>query len=104
VPRGEHIRDVIRRVHAKFHEFSMHRDEYMNLSLFSFYEICRLAEQEFSRFDYMKDEVLDERIPTNLTSYFSDLYIICYEFSKMKNGQVQTTKAACSLLHGTFLH
>jgi hypothetical protein len=51
----------------------MHRDEYMNLSLFSFYEICRLAEQEFSRFDYMKDEVLDEGTPTNLTSYFSKL-------------------------------
>jgi hypothetical protein len=69
----EHMRDVIRIVHAKFHEFNMHRDEYMNLSLFLFYEICRLAEQEFSRFDYMKDEVLDEGIPTNLTSCFSDL-------------------------------
>jgi hypothetical protein len=45
----------------------------MNLSLFSFYEICRLAEQEFSRFDYMKGEVLDEGIPKNLTSYFSDM-------------------------------
>jgi hypothetical protein len=51
----------------------MHRDEYMNLSLFSFYGICTLAEQEFSTFDYMKGEVLDEQIPTNLTSYFSDL-------------------------------
>jgi hypothetical protein len=60
-------------MHAKFHEFSMHRDEYMNLSLFSFYGICTLAEQEFSTFDYMKGEVLDEQIPTNLTSYFSDL-------------------------------
>jgi hypothetical protein len=51
--------------------FSMHRDD-LNLSLFSFYEFYRLAEQEFSRFDYMKDEVLDEGITTKLDSYFSD--------------------------------
>jgi hypothetical protein len=46
---------------------------FMYLSLFSFLEFCTLYKQELRRFDYMKDVVLDERIPTNLTSYFSDL-------------------------------
>jgi hypothetical protein len=71
IPLSERIRDVIKRVHVKFHEFRMHRYEDMNLSLFSLYEIYRLAEQEFSRLHYMKDEVLDEGIPTKLDSYFS---------------------------------
>jgi hypothetical protein len=69
MPLSEHIRDVIRECMPNL--FSMHRDD-LNLSLFSFYEFYRLAEQEFSRFDYMKDEVLDEGITTKLDSYFSD--------------------------------
>jgi hypothetical protein len=39
---GEQIRDVIWSAHAKLHEFSMHREEDMNLSMFSFYEFCTL--------------------------------------------------------------
>jgi hypothetical protein len=34
MPLGEHIRDVTRSVHAKFHEFIIHRDADMNISLF----------------------------------------------------------------------
>jgi hypothetical protein len=33
MPLGEHIRDVMS-VHAKFHEFIIHRDADMNISLF----------------------------------------------------------------------
>jgi hypothetical protein len=73
MPLGEHIWDDMGKVHDKFHEFFMHRKVDMNLSLFSFSEFCRLAEQEFRRFDYMKDVVLDEGIPSNVTSYFSNL-------------------------------
>jgi hypothetical protein len=36
----------------------------------------------------MKDVVPDEGIPTELNSYFSDLYFIFYELSSFKNGQV----------------
>jgi hypothetical protein len=50
----------MRSAHAKFHEFSMHRKGDINLSLFSF--------PELSRFDYMKDVVLDEGIPIKLNS------------------------------------
>jgi hypothetical protein len=56
----EQIRDDMRSAHAKFHEFSMHTKGDINLSLFSF--------PELSRFDYMKDVVLDEGIPIKLNS------------------------------------
>jgi hypothetical protein len=39
-----HFIDVIRRVHAKFPEFRMHRGGDMNLSLFLFSEFCVLKE------------------------------------------------------------
>jgi hypothetical protein len=73
MPLDEHIWNEMRNLHARFHEFSIHKNEDMNLSLFSFLEFCTLDEQELRRFYYMKDVVLDEWIPTNLTSYFSDL-------------------------------
>jgi hypothetical protein len=66
MPDDEHNRDGMKRAHAKFHEFSMHRDAYMNLSLFLFFQFCTQEEQELRRIDYMKDVVLDERIPTKL--------------------------------------
>jgi hypothetical protein len=37
-------------MHAKCHEFSMHRNDDMNLSLFSFFEFCTLEEQELRGF------------------------------------------------------
>jgi hypothetical protein len=43
-PLGEHIIDVIKRVHDKFHEFRMHRGGDMNLSSFLFSEFCTLEE------------------------------------------------------------
>jgi hypothetical protein len=67
MPLGELFRNNMRSMHAKFNEFSMHRNDDMNLSLFSFSEFCRLAQQEFRRFNYMNDVVMDEGIPTNLT-------------------------------------
>jgi hypothetical protein len=88
MPFGEKIRDDIWSAHAKLHEFYMHRDEDMNLSLFSFYEFCTLEEQELGRIAYMKDIVTDEEILTKLNSYFSDMYFSFYEFSNFMNGQV----------------
>jgi hypothetical protein len=76
MPPGDHIVDVIRRVHAKFHEFRMHRGGDMNLSSFSFSEFCTLEEQGLGRIANMKDVVLYERIPTKFVSYFSQLYFI----------------------------
>jgi hypothetical protein len=69
---GEQIRDDIWSLHAKFHEFRKHRDEYMNLSLFSFSEFCTLEEQELGRIAYMKDVVLYEPVLTKFDSYFLD--------------------------------
>jgi hypothetical protein len=40
----------MRNMHAKCHEFSMHRNDDMNLSLFSFFEFCTLEEQELRGF------------------------------------------------------
>jgi hypothetical protein len=54
------------RLYAKFCEFNMHIKGYMNLSLFSLSEFCRLAEQEFRRLGYIKDVVQKEGIPTKL--------------------------------------
>jgi hypothetical protein len=51
MPLGEHIRNNMKSMHAKFHEFRMYKDADMNLSLFSFSEFCTLQEQEFRRFD-----------------------------------------------------
>jgi hypothetical protein len=48
----------------------MHRNDDMNLSLFLFSGFCTLEEQELRRFDYMKDIVLDEGIPTEFILYF----------------------------------
>jgi hypothetical protein len=79
---AEKIRDDIWSSHAKIHEFNIHRDEDINLSLFSFYEFCTLKKQELGRIDYMKDVV------KKLNLYFSDLYFIFYEFSNLMNGQV----------------
>jgi hypothetical protein len=76
MPLGEHIIDVIRRVHAKFHEFRMHRGGDMNLSWFLFSEFCILKEQELGRTDYMKDVVLYDEIPIKFILYFCELYFI----------------------------
>jgi hypothetical protein len=44
----------------------------IDLSLFSFSEICRLKEQKLRRTSYMKYVVKYEEIPTKFTSYFSE--------------------------------
>jgi hypothetical protein len=41
------------------------------------------------RFNYMKDIVLDDGIPTKFISYILELYFIYYGFSKFINEQVQ---------------
>jgi hypothetical protein len=70
MPIGEHIRNEMRNMHDKCHEFSMHRNQDMNLSLFSISEFCTLEEQELRSLDYMKDVLLDEGISTKFISYF----------------------------------
>jgi hypothetical protein len=44
----------MRDLHAKCHEFSMHRNEDMCLSLISFSEICTIVYFESWRFEYMR--------------------------------------------------
>jgi hypothetical protein len=88
MPLGEHFRDDMRSLHVEFHEFSIHRDADMNISLFDFFEFCILEEQELRRIDYMKDVVIDERIPIKFISCFSELYFILYEFLKFRNEQI----------------
>jgi hypothetical protein len=76
MPLGEHIIDVINRVHAKFHKFRIHRGGDMNLFLFLFPVFCILKEQELRGTNYMKDVVLYEGNPTKFDLYFSKLYFI----------------------------
>jgi hypothetical protein len=76
MPLGEHIIDLTRRVHAKFHEFRMHRGGDMNLSLFSFPEFCILKEQELRRIDYMKDIVLYDSNKICFIFFTAVLYLI----------------------------
>jgi hypothetical protein len=66
MPPGEQIRDDIWSADAKLHEFSIHRDEDMNLSMFSFYEFCTLKEQELGTIAYMKDVVLYEAVSNKI--------------------------------------
>jgi hypothetical protein len=54
MPLSEHIKDDMRRMHAMFHEFSRHRKGDINLSLFPFYEFCRMGQQESLRFENME--------------------------------------------------
>jgi hypothetical protein len=104
MPLGEKIRDDIWNMHAKCHEFSMHRNDDINLSLSSFFEFCTLEEHDLMRFDCMKDVVLDDGIPAKFISYISELYFLCYGFSKFMNEQVQLVHIreplAASFMHG----
>jgi hypothetical protein len=86
---GVYIRGYMWNAHFKFHEFSMHRDADINLSLFSFSEFTTLEEQESRRFDYMKDVDLDEGISTKFISYYLEQYFIYYGFLKFMKRQVQ---------------
>jgi hypothetical protein len=80
MPLAEHILDVIRRVHAKYHEFRRHRGGGTDLSSFSFSEFCTLEEPELSRTYYMKDVVLYEAIPTKFVSSFWSAIVISMNF------------------------
>jgi hypothetical protein len=80
MPLGGKIRDDIWSPHAKLHEFSMHRDEDMNLSLFCFYEFCTLEEQELGRIIYMIDVVLYEAVPKKLFHYFWSSILFSKDF------------------------
>jgi hypothetical protein len=48
--------------------------------LFLFSEFCTLGKQELRIFDYMKDVVLDEVVPTKFNSYLFDFCFVFYEF------------------------
>jgi hypothetical protein len=80
MPLGGKIRDDIWSPHAKLHEFSMHRDEDMNLSLFCFYEFCTLEEQELGRIIYMIDVFLYEAVPKKLFHYFWSSILFSKDF------------------------
>jgi hypothetical protein len=67
---GELLRNDMRSIHAKFYEFSIHRKGDIDLSLFSFSEICRLNKQELRITSYIKDVVLYAMISTKFISYF----------------------------------
>jgi hypothetical protein len=54
MPLGDNISNDMRRIHAKFHEFSRHRKGDINLSSFPFYEFCRMGQQESLRFENME--------------------------------------------------
>jgi hypothetical protein len=97
VPLGDHIRDFMGSVHAKFHKFRKHRGGYTNVSSFSFSEFCTLEEQELGRIAYMKDVALYEGIPTKLNSCFYDLYFIFYEFLNFMNRQVYKSTTVARL-------
>jgi hypothetical protein len=73
IPCGYLFSNDMGSMHDKFYKFSMHRKGDIDLSLFSFSEICRLKEQEIRRTYSMKDVVLYEGIPTKFTSYFLEL-------------------------------
>jgi hypothetical protein len=62
IPLGEIFRNDMGNMYAKFYEFIMHIKGDIDLSLFSFSEICRLKEQELRRTSYMKDVALYERL------------------------------------------
>ncbi len=54
MPLGEQIRHDMRSVHDKIHEFSMHIKGDINLSLFSFSEICTKGHYGSRIFEYME--------------------------------------------------
>jgi hypothetical protein len=54
MPLGESIRKDMRRMHAKFHEFSWYKKGDINLSSSPFYEFCRMGQQESLRFENME--------------------------------------------------
>jgi hypothetical protein len=60
----------MRSMHAKFHEFSMHRSAYMNLSLLYFFDFFTLEEQELGIISNMKDLAPYEVVPTKFVSSF----------------------------------
>jgi hypothetical protein len=49
IPFGYLFSNDMGSMHDKFYKFSMHRKGDIDLSLFSFSEICRLKEQEIRR-------------------------------------------------------
>jgi hypothetical protein len=80
VLRGDLMGNDMKSLHAKFCEFTIHIKGDMNLSLFLFSEFCPLGKQELRIFDYMKDVVLDEVVPTKFNSYLFDFCFVFYEF------------------------
>jgi hypothetical protein len=54
MPLGEQIRNDMRSVYNKIYEFSMHIKGDINLSLFSFSEICTKGHYGTRIFAYMK--------------------------------------------------
>jgi hypothetical protein len=90
MPLGEKIRDTIWSSHDKLHEFRKHRDEHMNLSLFSFYEFYILEEHKLRRISYMKDVVPDEEILAKLNSNFLTYILFSMNFQTSRMDKYKT--------------
>jgi hypothetical protein len=73
VPLGEPLSNDTGSMHAKFYEFTMHRKVDIDLSLLSFYKLCRLNKQKLRITSYKKDVVLHEWILEKNISHFSKL-------------------------------
>jgi hypothetical protein len=70
---GELFRNDMGSMSAKFYEFIIYKKGAIDLSLFSFSEICRLNYQELGITSYMKDIVLYEGNLEKFISYFLEL-------------------------------
>ncbi len=73
MPLGEQIQDDMRNLNDKFHEFNTHIKEDIDLSLFSFSEICTLGEYESRIFEYMTIKILFKGFQRNLFHIFVSL-------------------------------
>jgi hypothetical protein len=80
MPLGEIIRNEMRTMYVKFHEFSMHKNEDMNLSLYSFSEFCRMGQQESLIFEYLIIKILFKGFQRNLFYIFVSYILFSMNF------------------------
>jgi hypothetical protein len=84
MPLGGLISNDMWSMNPTFYEFSMHMQGDIDLSLLSFYEICRLNEHELRITSYMKDVVIYEVISTKFISYFQSYNLLAINFQSWR--------------------
>jgi hypothetical protein len=89
VPLGDLLRNCMS-VHAKFYEFIIYKKGDIDLSLLSFFKICRLNEQELRITSYMKDVVLHEGNPNQFISYFQSYNFLAMKFQSWMMDKYKT--------------